>query len=688
MNLIIAEKAIAAERIASLLADSKVSAKTDSGAQFFEFSRKGKPFTVIPLRGHVIDVDFPPHMSAWIGTDLKMLAKAEVKYVEREKKILSLLKKKAIESDEVIIATDADREGESIGLEAVNALRETNPEIKIKRALFSAIIKEDIEQSFSNLALLDFNLADSADARREIDLIWGAVLTRFLSIVSGKLGKEFLSAGRVQSPTLALVVDREKERNAFKSDPYFEVEAHFLKGSEKFIAQHKEGRILDKKRAEAISAKKPKKCAVQSVSSSRRTLKKPIPFNTTDFLRSATAIGFTAGMAMNIAETLYQKGLTSYPRTDNAVYPENLNIKKILSELSSVKEFFSIIEFLLSKKKLEPSRGKESKDHPPIHPVSAPKEQLSQNEWRIYELICRRFFATLADDAVTENLSVEIDVDSEPFVAHGQLFIQKGWKEFYPYSKATETILPEMRKGDLVDLEKLELLSKETQPPAHYSQGSLIQLMAENNLGTKSTRHDIIQKLYFRKYISGNKALVPNKIAFAVIDTLEQYSETVVRPKMTSELETEMDFIAAGKKSKPDVVNNSREFLLEILEELIKSKDKIGTSLRQALRESTVIGKCTREGCEGNLVMRKAGFSGKRFLGCSAYPKCTQTYPLPQKGDIEAIDEKCPECGKPLVKLSGKRFSLKMCVDFNCPSKDEWKKKQLEKEAAKNAKKT
>ncbi len=676
MQLIISEKAIAGESIASILAGKKVAITKQDNAQLLEFKKGSEDFAVIPLRGHIVNVDFPRQFSNWLGTDLKQLTVAPIEYVGTERNIIALLKKTAPKAEAVIIATDADREGESIGVEALRFIQQANPGVMVSRAYFSAITKRDIEEAFSKLANVDFNFADSADARREIDLIWGAVLTRFLSLVSGRLGKEFLSVGRVQTPVLALIVDREKERLAFKQQKYWVLAALFEKDKQQFEAEHKKGKFWEKSEAEAILNKKQAIGIVVKVESAERKLAKPVPFNTTEFLRAATVLGFTAGEAMQHAETLYQMGLTSYPRTDNSTYPPNLNLKEILNELLKVPDFLPLVEKIFALGKIEPSKGKETKDHPPIHPVAAAsKAQLSERQWKVYELICRRFFATLAEDAITFNQRVEIELNKEPFIAHGQLIKKIGWKEFYPYSTIKEVHLPKLEKGDGVKLIKLDLLEKETQPPARYSQSALIKLMDDLGLGTKSTRHEILQKLYLRHYISGLKAIEPNKIAFAVIDSLEKYCKTVTEPKMTSELEKEMDEIAAGKKKKNDIVLGSRNVLLEILAVLLNEKNAIGSDIRKALTEDSIVGNCTKLGCDGQLMIRK-GKTGKRFLGCSKYPQCINSYPLPQLGKIIVLNRQCPECNAPMIKIENRRSRFEMCINHNCKTKQEWKNKK------------
>lgn len=688
MDIIVSEKAIAGENIAALLADSKIKTKNILGAKVFEFNWKGKEVCLIPLKGHISDVEFEKKYDNWRGVDVRELINQKIiVYTEKETAIINALKKIAFNAEKIIIATDADREGEAIGLEAINYALDSNKKIEINRAYFSAITKEDISKSFNNLQNFDYNFAYSANARREIDLIWGAVLTRFLSIISGQIGKEFLSVGRVQTPTLALIIDREKERMAFKRKKYWEIIAFCEKHNKEFVAIHQEEKFWEKEKATSISNKNPTKGIVKKIQKKVRVIKKPIPFNTTEFLRAATAIGFSAGKAMNIAETLYQKGFTSYPRTDNSTYPKTLDLKEILNKLSKVKALQDSVTKILNLKAVTPSAGKETKDHPPIHPVNAvQKEALQNDEWAIYELICRRFLATLGEDAKTENTSVLIDISNEPFIAKGQVILHAGWKDVYPYSELNESILPKLQTGDEIKINKLEMNEKETQPPGRYSQGSLIKLMEENNLGTKSTRPAIIQKLYSRKYISGNKSIEPSKIAFAVIDSLQKHCEIVTKPSMTAELEKEMDEVAAGKKTQKEVVEKSCTDLKQIMELLFKNKESIGLELRLALKFSEIFGKCT---CGANLVLRK-GKTGKRFVGCSNYPNCNTTYPLPQKGTIITTNDYCPECKAPIIQVKTGRFNYKICLTMTCTTKKNWGKKTspLSKEKKETQKET
>ncbi|MFH0970924.1 MAG: DNA topoisomerase I [Candidatus Diapherotrites archaeon] len=675
MLLIIAEKNLAGERIASILGGKTTKAHAQGFAKYYSFMRRDQPATVLPLRGHIVEVDFPVKYSHWRGTDLQELVRAPIRYNPSEPAIARLLRDFGKQATKVIIATDADREGESIGVEALRIVQETNASVQVERAYFSAMTPKELNQSFDELVKVDYPLADSADSRREIDLIWGAALTRYVSLTANRMGKEFISIGRVQTPVLALIVNREKERLAFVVRPYWEIKAVCEMDKIAFEAQHKEGKFWEEAKAKSIfeKIKGEKTAIVTRVSSRERTIARPTPFDTTQFLRSATVLGLTAGQAMNIAESLYMSGYISYPRTDNTVYPPALNVREHLEEMGNHPPYSKFVKDILSKP-LNPSRGKKNTtDHPPIHPTKIPPANIGDRERKVFDLIARRFLATFMEDALTLNVSVDLDIGKEPFTATGQTILVPGWKAVYPYSVLKEIVLPALKKNDRVDVKKMDLLKKETMPPARYSQSSLIKLMEELNLGTKSTRHEIIQKLYSRKYISGLKNIEPNQIAFAVIDAFEKYCRIVTEPKMTAELEKEMDDVAAGKKGKSVVVEDSRTMLQGVLSQLLENKLSIAGELRKALSTQEILALCPKDG--GNMIIRKAGATGKRFLGCSNYPNCTATFSLPQKGLLSRINTLCSKCQSPMIKLTGTRFKMDICLNYNCPSKDDWKKK-------------
>lgn len=690
--VVISEKDIAARKIAGHLSDGDYDAGKMGGVNVYEWTEgKGKTkkeWAVVGLRGHIITLDYPKEHTRWSLQKLPELiwAEPERKVDKDAKAIADAIKKLAKPADVVIVATDFDREGELIGVEALDLVNEVNKEAEIKRARFSALTKEEVTRAFANLADVDHKLAASAHARQVVDLAWGAALTRFLSISAGQRGQDFLSVGRVQSPTLALIVDREKEIRAFVPQPYWEVHATVHK-DQTFPVSHEHGRFWKEPEAKRVHDKVRTATTgrIVSVEKSKRTTQAPPPFDTTTYQRAAAALGYSIKRADSLAESLYTAGYISYPRTANTVYPPSLDLKEIVTSLAAKG---SLVEKdakdVLSRWPVTPTRGKkESTDHPPIHPTGVvPKAtDLSGPEYRVYELIVRRFLATLSDAAVVERVKASVEIAGEAFTANGQRLVQPGFMAVYPYSTSKDVILPALAEGDAVQVRGAELAAKQTQPPSRLTQSKLVQMMEELNLGTKATRGDIIQRLYDRDFVR-NKTPEPTETGFAMIDTLERYAEIIAKPEMTSKLEEEMDKIAEGDLKLEHVVKDSREMLDEVVKVLQENKERIGDDIRKALDLKNTLGKCEKTGHP--LLMRRSK-AGKRFVGCSGWPECDVTYPLPQYGKIVADNTTCPVCNAPVIQVvnqGSKRGPWVTCLTIGCKGVEEREAKAREERKA------
>ena len=263
---------------------------------------------------------------------------------------------------------------------------------------------------------MDYYLAASGEARQIIDLVWGAALTRYISLTSGRLGKEFLSVGRVQSPTLALIVDREREIQSFVPKAYWEIYANLEK---ELRVQHAKGRIWEKAEVDEIIASLGPVGIIKSIETKPRIDKPPTPFDTTSFIAAASGIGFSAANAMRLAEWLYTNGFISYPRTDNTVYPPSIDLVALTRLF--LKGAFASEAGRLLKGKMIATRGKRSTtDHPPIYPTApVEKSELKDDQWRIYELVVRRFFATLAEVCVWDATSLKVDIRGRALPGYG-----------------------------------------------------------------------------------------------------------------------------------------------------------------------------------------------------------------------------------------------------------------------------
>ncbi len=720
VKLVVTEKNIAAKKLAEILAVGKPKADKVYSTPTYTFRRDGEDWVAIGLKGHILGVDFPLELkydggwkAVWgegaetpaqlpetlptppwpkrkpftaDGVDLKTWKLASLPYlvwapvgkVPAEREIIRSLKSLAKKADQVIIATDFDREGELIGADARGLVQSANPSVPVKRVRYSAITKDEIERAFADITEVDDHLAQAGESRQDIDLIWGAVLTRYLTMAKYSGFGNVKSAGRVQTPTLALIVEREREREAFVPETYWQVKARFLAGGHEFGAGHEGNNFSSEEPAvkamavlEGVLEAEGKSATgtVVSVETQQRTVAPPTPFNTTALQAAAAAEGLSPARTMRIAETLYMNGLISYPRVDNTVYPASLDLKGILSTLAEVPAYREHARKLASGT-LHPTRGKkETTDHPPIHPTGAgDPDKMKPEEFKLYNLVARRFMATLSEPATIEGTKVTVDVAGERFVAKGDVLIKPGFRAVYHYGLKKDEQLPPLSVGDSVAFLDVEKLEKQTEPPKRYSQGVLIQEMEKRGLGTKATRHAIIERLYEVKYAE-NDPIEPTCLGRAVIDALTAFAPRITTPDMTAELETEMDDIASGRITREQVVGHSRELLAKVMDELIPQAGEVGEALKDATAEDAKVGVCPKSGHD--LLIKSSAKTRGQFVGCAGWPECEVTYPLPQ-GKIESVPESCPVCGTPQVKVIQFRTKpVVRCLDPNCATNQE-----------------
>jgi DNA topoisomerase-1 len=675
MELIITEKDNAARRIAEILSEGSASAERRNGVNVYRWGTK----RVVGLSGHVVGMDFPPEYNDWRDVEPVELIDAEVTKEPTQENIVTTLKQLARKAESAIIATDYDREGELIGKEAYELIREETG-VPVTRVRFSSITEREVREAFADPDEMDFDLAAAGEARQIIDLVWGAALTRFLSLSARQLGDDFISVGRVQSPTLKLMVDREREIEAFDPEDYWELFATLTKHESTFEAQYfydddgnEAERVWDESEADAADADLSgvETATVTTVRRRTRTDSPPTPFNTTAFISAASSLGYSAQRAMSIAEELYTAGYMTYPRTDNTVYPEDLEPDELLDAFVSSPDFGADAESLLEQDDIAPTEGdEETTDHPPIHPTGEipPKSELSEDEWEVYELVVRRFFATVAEAATWERLRVVCEAAGRSLKANGKRLVEPGYHAVYPYSSASENHVPDVEEGEELAMSDVELEAKQTQPPRRYGQSRLIETMEARGLGTKSTRHNSIEKLYDRGYIEGDPPR-PTTLAMAVVEAAEEFADRVVSDDMTAQLEQDMTRIANGEATLSEVTDESREMLQQVFEELADSREEIGAHLQESLKADKMLGPCPQCG-EAMLVRRSR--QGSYFVGCDGFPDCRNTLPLPSTGDPLVLDEECEDHDMHHVKmLAGRDTFVHGCPRCEAEKADE-----------------
>jgi DNA topoisomerase I len=679
MRLIISEKANAAKKIAQFLAEGPVKEGKHRSVPHHTFTWKGEESVSVGLKGHVLNPEFPEEYSNWQKVEPSDLIDAEILKSVSEKGVANAVKSLAKKADRVVIATDFDREGELIGVEALSLAFEANPRLidHVERSRYSALTQGEVTRAFDNLVDVSRELAAAGEARQDIDLIWGATLTRWVSRATKRYGSAFLSVGRVQSPTLVLIAERERERRAFVPEPYWELVGTLRNGGDPFAVHHAHGRFKDEAEARKAHQNLTDTATVTGVKQKSATRPPPTPFNTTGFLTAAASLGIGPSRAARIAEDLYTDGYISYPRTDNTVYPRSLDLREVLGQLKRVEGAGQYAEKLRASDKLSPTRGKrETTDHPPIYPTGyASRKALRDDQWKIYQLVVRRFLATLSGPAKSLRTTLRFDSGGEPLTTSGTVVTEEGWLGVYFYGRRADEELPALNEGDEVDVVEAEVLSKETQPPGRYGQGRLIKLMEDLGLGTKATRPNIIQNLYDRGYVHDDP-IIPTEKGIALARALKVFASEIASHEMTSELETNMDAISEGKTSKENVVDASRDVLRRVYENLIEAEKEFADIVWDGIRGDETLGKCPESG--HNLIIRRNRKSGKRFVGCLGYPECRVTYPLPQKGTIIPLHTQCDACGSPEIKVLGGKRPWVTCINMDCPKKQEQRENKEE----------
>jgi DNA topoisomerase-1 len=684
----ISEKPDAMRRIGQALGENgSLKRASWNNAEYYEFERNGKKHVIVCAVGHLFSLDPVDSARGWTYPIFDYEWKASFR-VRKEsafsKKYFDVIKEMAKEANDYIVCTDFDTEGSTIGYNILRFICNANDG---KRMKFSTLTKDELIESYNMMSEnLDFGQIEAGLTRHELDWLWGINTTRALTIAlkdHAEKGFAILSSGRVQSPTLAILLERELEIRRFKPTPFWQLQLH-VKIDGQVIAFYEKDKLWKKEDSDRIlHACQGKDATVEGVKKRQYKQPPPAPFNTTDLQAEAyTQFKFSPTQTMAIAESLYQQGSISYPRSSSQKLPPSINYKKILRAFATMLQYKKFAEELLRKQKLTPRNGpREDPAHPAVYATwEVPDlKKLNTQQRKIYDLIARRTLATFADAATRESTDVILNVNGYKFVAVGKRTLRRGWTEIYePYLSTEELILPELRVGQVLKVIKLEELAKETQPPERYSQGSIVKEMEKRNLGTRATRAEILQTLYDRRYIQGRSIQV-RKLGEAVTEALKEYCPRILSEQLTRKFEEETESVLSGTKKRKEIVEEAIETLTEALDEFKKNQKNIGKKLYEGLQqqrqEERRLGTCLN--CKtGTITVFFSRKTMKRFAGCSNYPTCKTGFPLPSNGALIPLNRTCETCGWPMIQVwrKGSR-PFRMCINHECRSKQRWNKK-------------
>lgn len=721
--IIITEKPDAMTKIAQALSNGKARKVESRGAFWYEFMRGKRKFCVGCAVGHLFVLDtvkdgtgwkYPIFNVQWVPTHSKKGHEFSQKYFENMQEVVK-------KGSEFIVATDYDTEGAVIGY---NILKIMAGREKAKRMKFSTMTKDELIDSFENASPnMDGGQVEAGLTRHYLDFYWGINLTRALTLAmknAAEKGFAILSTGRVQGPTLSMLYEKEMEIRKFKPTPFWQIELHLKLDGQDVAANYEEEKIWKKDQADKVlSGSRGKDAVVKDIKKREYKQTPPVPFNTTDLQAEAYAqFKYSPTQTLSIAESLYQAGYISYPRSSSQKLPPSINYGKILKALAGLKPYEKFANDLLKKQSLVPKEGsRDDPAHPAVYPTFevADLKKLTSQQRRLYDLIVRRFLAVFADEALRESNTVSFDVNGNKFVVVGKRTIEPGWTKIYePYMSTDELILPELEIGEKVKVSKIEQLAKETQPPGRYSQGSILKEMEKRNLGTRATRAEILKTLYDRRYIIGQSIKV-TKLGEVVVKALQDYSPRILSEELTKKFEDETEQVMNGKLKHEKVLEEARETLVDILKDFKANENKIGKKLleglQQAREEERRLGTCPN--CKtGELKILRSRFSKKFFVGCSSYfrcakcgftrnackckceicgglkgkckdgwkdkkwmPSCQTGFPLPGMARNIPTGKVCEKCNTPIIQVirKGKR-PFRMCLDPKCETKADWGK--------------
>ena len=616
----------------------------------------GSGYTVMASKGHVRDLP-----KSKLGVDTEHDFKPQYINMSDKKDLIKELKDAAANSDGVLLATDPDREGEAISwhLAHLLALDLNEP----NRVAFNEITESGVKAGIAAPHKIDLNLVDAQQARRVLDRIVGYKLSPFL----WKKVKSGLSAGRVQTVALRLIVEREREIEKFNSEEYWSVDAKLLAGTKSFKAAlygFADGKKIDvipnaEEADKIVSELSGAEYIVSALKKGTRKKQPAPPFITSTLQQEASRkLGFTGQRTMRIAQQLYEgvdvpgagtTGLITYMRTDSLRISEEARAaayKYITGRYGK--------EYLPEKPRYFKTKSGAQDSHEAIRPTTVGftpetvKDALTAEQYKLYKLIWERFIASLMEVCVQNTVNADITAGDYLFKASGYSVKFDGFTVLYEEGKDDDSAeggaLPEMKTGDKLKLKELTPNQHFTQPPARYTEPTLIKALDENGIGRPSTYAPILSNILGRDYIEREKkSLKPTNLGMVVSDLMVEYFDKIVDVKFTAGLEKQLDEIGAGKRGWVDTI---KDFYKDFDKLYKKAEDSLeGKRVKVPDEETDVIcDKCGRK------MVVKSGRFGK-FLACPGYPECKNTKPMPE----DEVKQPCPKCGGKLVKKTSKK---------------------------------
>lgn len=610
----------------------------------------GKDFKVVSSVGHIRDLSTSGKYG--FGVDIDNNFKPDYKIIKGKAKLVKELKKDIKDADFVYLATDPDREGEAISWHLYDTLglKEENYD----RIVFNEITKKAVLDSFNKARKIDDNLVKSQETRRILDRIIGFRLSKLMQSKTG--GK---SAGRVQSVALKLIVDREREIEAFIPEEYFEIEAKFNDFDAKLDTyNHKKIEIKKESEAKEILSKLSNAFKIESIDKKEKAKKSKFPFTTSTLEQEAsTKLGFTSKKTMMIAQKLYEginlkdgaEGLISYMRTDSV----RLSDEFIKETYGYIKDNYGS-EYVGYVKKSNKTENVQDA-HEAIRPTNINnnpekiKEYLTNDEYKLYSLIYYRALASLMKDAKVEATTVILDNNNYQFKVNGQILIFDGYLKVYSkYEDSEDKVLPDFSnyKSNVLVANTIEYTSHTTKPPARYTESKLIKEMEELGIGRPSTYAKTIDTIEERGYVKViDKKFIPTEVGIETTDKLQEFFKDIINVEYTKNMEDDLDKIAEG--------NMEWNKLLSIFYQEFEPKVEVAFKNMEKKAPEETGESCPN--CGSPLVIKQSKYG--KFTACSNYPTCKYIKSNKEEKEVKEIIS-CPKCDGKILEKKTKRGKI------------------------------
>jgi DNA topoisomerase-1 len=601
--LVIAEKPKAARKIAEALSHQLITRKYGK-IPYFEIRSSPITIYVASTVGHLYT----------LHTDIRGYPVFEYKWVpahvvEEEKKYtrqyLELLSKLARECRYYINACDFDIEGSVIGYLIIKFHGDEN---RAFRAKFSSLVYSELRKSFENLTPLDYDMVESGLCRHELDWIWGINVSRALmsAIYQATMRRVTLSAGRVQTPTLKYIADREVERGLFIPIPQYTITVKLRKRDREFTAEFIENPVPDVNTASTIksSVLREKHLVVKDYTIERKRHSPPPPFNLSDLQYEASRIlGFSPMKTQKIAEELYLEALISYPRTNSQKLPPALNYREILHKLSHIDKYGDLVSQLLRETQgvLKPIEGeKEDPAHPAIYPTGNTPRGLTRDQWALYDLIVRRFIAVFAPSATISytRAILEAPTTGYKFTCSGIIVEYPGWLAYYPFHAPMTKAIPYLTRGEKIEVLSVIVKESHTKPPPRLKKIDILKWMESVEIGTEATRAPIIEKLFERRYLENTKNGVEvTDLGLGVVEVISRFFPELTSIDLTRKFEKLINEVKTGARRREQVIEEAKGVLRKLLESFNEQVNSIGMLLSSRLGIVNEYSKCSIPRC-------------------------------------------------------------------------------------------